>query len=291
MLKGIRTRIISSAAAAVLAVMSVSSVCAYAAGGVAVNSKNFPDKAFREYVLEKIDTDGDKKLSDDEIGNAKRIYVNGKGISSLKGIEKLTALEYINCNENSLTSLDLSKNTELVDIFCSDNDLTSLNVSKCKKLERLICFENELKALDVSKNTALVRIDCSSNRITSLNFSKNPALTSIECGKNKLIYLNVKKNTALEYLECRINMLTSLELPESSKLSAYVDRQQRAIKLTDGKFDLSSLKGFDVKKASGWKGGKVSGTTLTVDSSAKEVTYIYDIGGGKTVEYKLVIKR
>ena len=291
MLKGIRTRIISSAAAAVLAVMSVSSVCAYAAGGVAVNSKNFPDKAFREYVLEKIDTDGDKKLSDDEIGNAKRIYVNGKGISSLKGIEKLTALEYINCNENSLTSLDLSKNTELVDIFCSDNDLTSLNVSKCKKLERLICFENELKALDVSKNTALVRIDCSSNRITSLNFSKNPALTSIECGKNKLIYLNVKKNTALEYLECRINMLTSLELPESSKLSAYVDRQQRAIKLTDGKFDLSSLKGFDVKKASGWKGGKVSGTTLTVDSSAEEVTYTYDIGGGKTVEYKLVIKR
>lgn len=291
MLKGIRTRVISSAAAAVLAVMSVSSVCTYAAGGVAVNSKNFPDKAFREYVLEKIDTDGDKKLSDDEIGNAKRIYVNGKGISSLKGIEKLTALEYINCNENSLTSLDLSKNTELVDIFCSDNDLTSLNVSKCKKLERLICFENELKALDVSKNTALVRIDCSSNRITSLNFSKNPALTSIECGKNKLIYLNVKKNTALEYLECRINMLTSLELPESSKLSAYVDRQQRAIKLTDGKFDLSSLKGFDVKKASGWKGGKVSGTTLTVDSSAKEVTYTYDIGGGKTVEYKLVIKR
>lgn len=291
MLKGIRTRMISSAAAALVAVMSVSPVCAYAAGGVAVNSKNFPDKAFREYVLEKIDTDGDKKLSDDEIGNAKRIYVNGKGISSLKGIEKLTSLEYINCNENSLTSLDLSKNTELVDIFCSDNDLTSLNVSKCKKLERLICFENELKALDVSKNTALVRIDCSSNRITSLNFSKNPALTSIECGKNKLIYLNVKKNTALEYLECRINMLTSLELPESSKLSAYVDRQQRAIKLTDGKFDLSSLKGFDVKKASGWKGGKVSGSTLTVDSSAKEVTYTYDIGGGKTVEYKLVIKR
>ena len=291
MLTGIRTRIISSAAAAVVAVMSVSSVCAYAAGGVAVNSKNFPDKAFREYVLEKIDTNGDKKLSDEEIGNAKRVYVNGKGISSLKGIEKLTALEYINCNENNLTSLDFSKNTGLVDIFCSSNKLTSLNVSKCKKLEKLICFDNELKALDVSKNTALVRIDCTRNKLRSLNFSKNPALTSIECSGNKLTYLNIKKNTALEYLDCRNNMLTSLVLPDSSKLSAYVDRQQRAIKLTDGKFDLSSLKGFDVKKASGWKGGKVSGTTLTVDSSAEEVTYAYDIGGGKTVEYKLIIKK
>lgn len=291
MLKGIRTRIISSAAAALVAVMSVSSVCAYAAGGVAVNSKNFPDKAFREYVLEKIDTDGDKKLSDEEIGNAKRVYVIGKGISSLKGIEKLTALEYINCNDNSLTSLDFSKNPELGSVFCNNNDITSLNVTKCKKLEKLICFDNELKTLDVSKNKALVRIDCGKNKLTSLDFSKNPALTSIECGRNKLTYLNVKKNTALEYLDCRINMLTSLILPESSKLSAYVDRQQRAIKLTDGKFDLSSLKGFDVKKASGWKGGKVSGITLTVDSGADEVTYTYDIGGGKTVEYKLIIKR
>ena len=56
----------------------------------------------------------------------------------------------------------------------------------------------------------------------------------------------------------------------------------------DRQFDLSSLPGsFDVSKASGWDGGTVNGTTLTVDDDAAQVTYSYDVGNSKTMDVTL----
>ena len=56
------------------------------ASSAAVSSANFPDAKFRQYVLDNIDTDKDKKLSAAEIKAAKTIDVSGLGISNLKGI-------------------------------------------------------------------------------------------------------------------------------------------------------------------------------------------------------------
>ena len=58
---------------------------AEASSAVAVSSANFPDAKFRQYVLDNIDTDKDKKLSAAEIKAAKTIDVSGLGISNLKG--------------------------------------------------------------------------------------------------------------------------------------------------------------------------------------------------------------
>lgn len=40
-------------------------------------------------------------------------YVDGKGLTSLKGIEYFTALEYLVCGNNQLTVMDVSRNTAL----------------------------------------------------------------------------------------------------------------------------------------------------------------------------------
>ena len=49
---------------------------------------------------------------------------------------------------------------------------------------------------------------------------------------------------------------------------------------TDGTFDLNTLPGFNVGKATNWNGGTVSGTILTVENGKDEVSYQYDCGKG-----------
>ena len=111
-------------------------------------------------------------------------YVEGKGLTSLKGIEYFTALERLECDINQLTALDISQNT-------------ALNSLECRR--------NQLTALDVSQNTALNSLECRGNQLTALDVSQNTALTSLGCGGNQLTALDVSHNTALEYLSCKDN--------------------------------------------------------------------------------------
>ena len=64
---------------------------------------------------------------------------------------------------------------------CYNNALTALDVSKNTALERLYCYNNALTALDVSKNTALTRLDCNNNALTALDLSQNTKLTTLDC--------------------------------------------------------------------------------------------------------------
>ncbi|WP_052110343.1 hypothetical protein, partial [Porphyromonas sp. COT-108 OH1349] len=125
----------------------------------------------------------------------------------------------LTCPVNSLTSLDVSKNTALTGLVCYSNSLTSLDVSKNIALKVLNCDSNSLTSLDVSKNTALTYLDCHKNSLTSLDVSKNKALTGLYCYKNSLTSLDVSKNTALTYLNCSYNKFTSLDVSKNTALT------------------------------------------------------------------------
>ena len=132
---------------------------------IEINDTNFPDKAFRDWILEQ-DYGKDGKLTKAEISEVKIIIVLGtSNIASLKGIEYFTSLAMLFCDDNQLTSLDVSKNTELTGLCCSYNQLTALNVSKNTALTALDCSNNLLTVLDVSKNTALTELYCYNNQI------------------------------------------------------------------------------------------------------------------------------
>ena len=89
----------------------------------------------------------------------------------------------LDCSDNQLTSLDVSKNTFLTDLDCFNNQLTSLDLSQNTALTTLYCFDNQLTSLDVSKHTALTTLYCNENQLTSLDVSKNTALTSLSCSE------------------------------------------------------------------------------------------------------------
>ena len=115
-------------------IASVPAETVKAAGDVEINEKNFPDEKFRDYVKENFDTDWDGFLSDYEISESTKIDVGEKGISDLKGIEYFTYLTELRCNQNKLTSLDISNNEALQSLYCAKNDITKLDISACPKL-------------------------------------------------------------------------------------------------------------------------------------------------------------
>jgi len=107
---------------------------------------NIPDANFKAYLVgaSAINTNGDKEIQVSEASAFNdTIACSEMNISNLKGIEAFTALTYLNCSDNQLKSLNVSKNTALTSLNCSENQLTSLDVSKNTALTTLVCEGNK----------------------------------------------------------------------------------------------------------------------------------------------------
>ncbi|WP_109851266.1 immunoglobulin-like domain-containing protein [Aquimarina sp. AU58] len=133
-------------------------------------------------------------------------------------LSKNTALQTINVGKNSLTSLDLSGNLMLTSLSCSRNEITTLNVSQNTMLETLGCSNNQLSSLDVTNNDALKNLYCYSNPLGSLDVTKNLLLEDLDCVDNQLTVLDVSQNLELQELQVYENSLTSLDVSKNIKL-------------------------------------------------------------------------
>lgn len=184
---------------------------------IAIDKANFPDDNFREYLLNQ-DYGQDGVLTETEIMFITEMDVYDMEISSLQGIEYFTALTMLDCEDNELTTLDISKNTALVKLYCGMNYLTSLDITNNVALKSLLCYDNELTSLDVSKNTALTFLDCEENKITALDVSMCTELESLTCGDNELTQLDISNLTYLESLNCNDNYLTTLDVSSNPNL-------------------------------------------------------------------------
>lgn len=213
---------------------------------------------------------GLKKLN---CSNNKLTYMN---LGILYGLN----LEEVDCSNNEITNIVMDSVGELVKFDCSNNDLMALDVSQCFKLEELNCSGNQLMELDVGHQTQLTQLDCSNNKLTELNVKQNGGLISLICNDNQLTTLDLSQNHSLSKLNCAKNRLACVDVTGISvTITADGNRCPIAVR-TDGKFDLTTLPGFDVSRATGWNGGSVSGTILTVEDGKDEVSYQYDCGNG-----------
>ncbi|WP_452230076.1 MULTISPECIES: T9SS type A sorting domain-containing protein [unclassified Lacinutrix] len=180
-----------------------------------------PDANFEQALINLgIDTNStiDGVVPTVNISSVTHLTVWEWSIADLTGIEDFTALTYLDCQWNQLTSLDLSNNTALERLFCSNNQLTSLDLSNNTALTTLFCISNQLSSLDVS-NTALNYLDCENNELRSLDVSNNTALTDLICFNNHLHSLDVSNNTALTKLHCFNNQLQILDVSNNTALT------------------------------------------------------------------------
>ena len=97
--------------------------------GVTLDEKAFPDAAFRTLLAETVDGNGDSLLSTLETRRVSELNCSGCGIADLTGIEHFTQLVALNCENNELTALDVSKNKLLSEIYCGGNRLATLDLT------------------------------------------------------------------------------------------------------------------------------------------------------------------
>ena len=197
------------------------------------------------------------------------------------GILSGLKLEEVDCSYNKIWRIVMRSEEELIKFDCSNNELTALDVSRCYQLKQLNCSVNQLVELDVKNQTNLTLLDCHHNELIELNVSRNQNLASLTCDGNQLTTLDLSKNNSLSHLSCAENRLACVDFSHMVGSTINADGNRRPIAVrTDGKFDLATLPGFDVSKATNWTGGSVSDTTLSVNAGANEVSYQYNCGNG-----------
>lgn len=130
------------------------------------------------------------------------LFLRNKNITSLAGIEYFTDLETLDCMDNQLTTLDVTKLTSLTDLVCSGNQLTTLDVTGLTNLTTLICAGNQLTALDVTKLTNLTDLECNDNQLVSLDVSTLEELKILWCHGNKMTALDITNKAYLGDLKC-----------------------------------------------------------------------------------------
>jgi Leucine-rich repeat (LRR) protein len=219
-----------------------------------------PDSNFEQKLINLgIDTDGlNGKVLTYNISTVKFLDLTKSNISDLTGIQDFVSLTDLYCGQNSLTTLNISKNTALTTLDCNNNKITSLDVSNNIALLNLSCYSNQLTALDVKVNTALIKLDSGSNKYTTLDVSSNTALTFLGCNTSQLTSLDVSKNTALNLLDCRENKLTYLDV---SKITTLTELYCQSNQLTN--LDVSKNKALEFLNCS-----KNQLTTLDVSVNA-----------------------
>ncbi|MGI6223766.1 MAG: leucine-rich repeat domain-containing protein [Prevotella sp.] len=212
---------------------------------VAVDEQTFPDANLRSYISTNCDTDGDGELSESEIKNVTKLYLQQKGISDLTGLENFTSLKTLYIWGNNITTLEplrpiasnlefieaggndftnegvavVSKMTALRHLTLGSELITSLDVSNAPNLTELSCTSCSLTQLDLSNNTKLTRLSCGVNQtLQSLDLSNNPLLKELNFGSSALNFdkITLPANCKIQKLNCsycNLNYIPTAKMP------------------------------------------------------------------------------
>ncbi len=116
-------------------------------------------------------------------------------------------IEDFNCKGNQIVKIEI-KNQSLSRLDCSDNKLTELDLTKVPKLNVLDCKNNRIEDLQLAKQK-FVRLDCSKNRLTSLSVfveNKYTGAVAIHCNDNQIEKLSLNGGIPT-YIYCHHNRI------------------------------------------------------------------------------------
>ena len=209
---------------------------------IVINEEDFPDENFRAYLMSQ-SYGKDGIITEEEIKNVVQISVGKKNITNLKGIEYFTALTYLSCYENQLTSLDVSKNTTLARLVCNNNQLTSLDVSKNTALTELYCYDNKIKgeAMDALVGSLPNQIDATLRVIDLSNSSEENVCTTIQVNTAKEKGWRVLTSSGEDYEGSDPSGIQGITLDKNVNTSIYdlngrkLKKPGKGINIIDGK--------------------------------------------------------
>ena len=253
------------------------------AADIPVNSANFPDSVFREWISEYADKDRNGVLTPAEIRECDYIAMFDVPVQSLKGIENFKYLQELTINvgqlrgsldlngliylqyleivgNKNLTRLEIGNCKQLIRININETGISSVDLSKMTQLEEFAAASTELISVDFSNCRKLEYVDLDNSRITSIDVSMLPNLRTLNCSYTGISSLNVQNNPNLSVLTCHQCNLHSLYLGSMENLGS----------LECGMNDLTSL---DVSQCNRLSNLECYGNRLT----AGKTLYLNDI--------------
>jgi len=179
-----------------------------------------PDSNFEDKLIAlQIDKDGKNgKVQSASISNIISLDLSSSNLTDLTGIEDFTALTYLDCKYNAITTINVENNKSLRGLDLYDNKLTALDVRNNVKLVNLTFGKNQISTIDLSHNTELIFLNTTSNLLNTLDLKSNPLLTGIDCSDNNLSKLDVSNALDLNYLVCGKNNIAELNVSTNTKL-------------------------------------------------------------------------
>lgn len=172
----------------------------------------FDDANFKSYCVKNFDRNKDSEISFAEAALVDTLKASNKSIASMKGIEAFVNLTYLDCSQNRITSLDVSKCTKLLKLLCNSNLISDLNINGNTKLTYLNCSSNALTSLKLFRNPSVTELYCNINQLTQLTLGTCTLLKTLECQYNQLTAINFMGNQVLQTLKCGHNSITALTL-------------------------------------------------------------------------------
>ena len=140
-------------------------------------------------IMKIYDINKDGSLSADELHQVTSLNVSGKGLTTLKGIEYLTNLQYLFAENNDLTSLDVSKNPFLNYLTCQQNRIfdTEMDnlITSLPPLLAKLCYSVPVESSDSNTGLAVGRFYC--HKATNSSPWEGNAITAqqVQNSKNK----------------------------------------------------------------------------------------------------------
>jgi Secretion system C-terminal sorting domain len=169
----------------------------------------------------KLDSNSNNEIEVSEALNVGSLIVSGSNISSLSGISSFTNLTALACQNNNLTSEDLSNLTQLKAIQIQSNQLVSLNIQGLTNLIQIFCSNNLLSNLDLNGLNKLELINVSSNQLTSLNVNGFDDLRAIDFSNNLLSTIDLGGLKKIQFMTCNNNNITKLDISEQVVLNSF----------------------------------------------------------------------
>lgn len=138
-------------------------------------------------------------------------------------IENLTldechSLQWLECDNLGLKTLNIESASELIYLSCADNVLQRLNLSGKSLLRYVNCCDNKLQSLNLNDLDQLTHLSCGGNPSARVDISSCSGLTHLVCSGCQFTTGNFSHLLDLEYLSYENCTDASLNFSENAKL-------------------------------------------------------------------------
>lgn len=177
----------------------------------------FKDKILERFCVEHYDRDKDGRISFEEAALITDIDVAEQPVMSLAGIEYMTSLTNLYCNDCKLSgALDLSHCIKLEQIYLDSSALSSITFGSLPKLRMLALGGNPITDLNFDGTPNIsslgLRGTLCPEEVVNRELAKLPELMYLNVSYNLYQELDLSAQKRLIWLDCWDNYLTTLDL-------------------------------------------------------------------------------